>query len=281
MAFEYSLGGTLFHRLDPRTKILFFIAIMLLSLWFSEPISNGAVLIAIFAILRHSQVDWNKIRSFLKTVALPATVYALLTLFWGAHSNDYVLFRLSLGWVACLSISLDGIVYAIGATMRFLCIILSIRVVLMLTPIKDLILGFVKLGVPVEFGIALTSGFGYLPILIEEARVIKEAQEVKGWRFKGNPIQRVRALFKLMLPTIMGGIRRAGDIAVALESKGFGYGIRQRTCMKEIKLRNLDYVVCAALVVILSLGFVIGSWGLKIATYKFTLNLLVRVLGIS
>ncbi len=276
MAFDYKPGNTIFHRLDPRTKILFYIVVMLCVLLFSDPLFIGCVLAVIFMVLKISQVEWSKIWGFLRTVAFPTVVYALFTLLWGFHSNDYILFDFFY-----FPVSVDGIVYTLGSTIRFLCILLSLRAVLMVTSIKDMILGLVKLGMPVEFGIAFTSGFAYLPVMMDETEKIRDAQRVKGWNLKGNPIKRMRALLKLMIPAIMRGIKRSGDIALALESKGFGYDIRGRTYLTEVKFTKLDYAVCGVLVAAAVFSLVIGHWGLRIADYETSLDLLVHALGIN
>jgi len=131
---------------------------------------------------------------------------------------------------------------------------------LMFTPIRDLVLALVKLGLPAEFGMALSTGFGYMPVLLDENQKIKEAQMSRAFEYEyRNPLKRFKALFtQLLIPSISNSMRRTQDIALAMESKGFSYNPRARTYMRDIKLQRNDYVFLAVTLVILAFGILAG-----------------------
>lgn len=277
MALEYIPGQTLFHRLDPRVKLFYFVTVMFVVASWSDPIFMATAFAAIILVLKMSQVPMTMVISFLKSLIPVATAYFLFNLFLTPHKDPYILFYLVPPGVLpfSLPVSVEAIVWSVAATFRFLCILLTVRTILLLTPTRDVVLSLVKLGLPPEFGVALGIGFSYIPVLIDENRKIKEALQSRAWEFEyRNPLKRLRALLRMFVPTLMSTIRRANAIAVAIEAKGFSYNVRGRTWLKELRFTAEDRRMFALLGVILILALAIGSAGIELATYGLTTGLI-------
>jgi hypothetical protein len=58
----------------------------------------------------------------------------------------------------------------------------------------------------------------------------------------------------MLVPSIANSMRRTRDIATAIESRGFGYNLRARTYLHEIKMNKGDY-----LLVVVFLGLLLGA----------------------
>ncbi len=279
MAFEYVPGNTFFHRLDPRVKIALIAAFIVMAVSFSDPIWLGCVYFSLLMIIRYCKLPWDRVKGFLKGITLVVAVYMLFnTIYPPVTLSDPLIFFYLIP-PSSLPISLDGIVWAIGAVVRFLIILTLLRVMLMITPMKQMILALVKFGLPPEFGLALTTGFGYLPVLADENQKIMEAQQARGFRYGyRNPIKKFKALFtQLLIPAISNSMRRTQDIAIAIESKGFSYDPRSRTYMHSIKFQKTDYVTLAVTVFILVFAVLarpIFGW----ANYTFTLSLIKNLM---
>lgn len=277
MALEYIPGQTLFHRLDPRVKLFYFVTVMFVVASWSDPIFMATAFAAIILVLKMSQVPMTMVISFLKSLIPVATAYFLFNLFLTPHKDPYILFYLVPPGVLpfSLPVSVEAIVWSVAATLRFLCILLTVRTVLLLTPTKDVVLSLVKLRLPPEFGVALGIGFSYIPVLIDENRKIKEALQSRAWEFEyRNPLKRLNALLRMFVPTLMSTMRRANAIAVAIEAKGFSYNVRGRTWLKELRFTAEDRWMFALLGVILILALAIGSAGIELATYDLTTGLI-------
>lgn len=272
MAFEYIPGNTYFHRLDPRVKFLWWIIIMILTVGLgTDPIYLGVVFISVFVVIWLAKIPSSKVTSFLKGIAPVVAMYAIFNLLFPPIATDaeslYVFFYLIPPHT--LPISLEGSIWTIGAVFRFLMILVVIRTILMITPIRDIIITFVKLKLPAEFALALSIGFAYVPVLIDENTKIKEAQQARGWRYEyRNPAKRFNALLKQMfVPAIFNSMRRTGDIAIAIESRGFSHDIANRTYVRQLKYTANDYLATVVLIVVLMGGLALGPWGLKWAYY--------------
>jgi len=258
--------------------VYWFVVIVLTVGLGTDPVFLFLLFLSILSVTQISRIPISKVTSFLKGVAPVAVVYALFNLLFppaaSEFKNPYIFFYVIPA--ETLPISLEGTVWMIGAVIRFLTILLVIRTILMITPIRDLILAFVKFRLPPEFGMALSIGFAYVPVLIDENQKIKEAQQARGWKYEyRNPAKRFKALLtKMFIPSIFNSMRRTGDIAVAIESRGFGHNLAGRTYMRELRLTTGDYLFLALLMVVLAAGLVLGTWGLKWITYMNTVKLL-------
>ncbi|MFX1576086.1 MAG: energy-coupling factor transporter transmembrane component T family protein [Promethearchaeota archaeon] len=259
MAFEYVPGDDFFHRRDPRAKIFMAISIVIMSVWFNDPVWLLALFFFELVILRLARIPLGKIAGFIRSIVPVAVMYFIFNLILPPVRvpDPLVMFYLVF-WTfpPLFPITVESVVWGIGALLRFLIILVMIRTVLMLTPIRDLILALTKLRVPPEFALAVSIGLGYLPVLIDENRRIREAQQARGWEYQfRNPAKRFSALLtKMLIPSIANSMRRTRDIATAIESRGFGYNLRARTYLHEIKMKAGDY-----LVVVVFLGLLLGA----------------------
>jgi energy-coupling factor transport system permease protein len=253
-------------------KFLWWIVVVILTVGLgTDPIYLGVVFISIFVVMRLAKIPFNKVTSFLKSMAPVVVMYAIFNLLFPPIatdvSNPYIFFYLIPP--KTLPISLEACIWTIGVVLRFLMILLVIRTILMITPIRDIIITFVKLKLPPEFALALSIGFAYVPVLIDENTKIREAQQARGWRYEyRNPAKRFNALLKQMfVPAIFNSMRRTGDIAIAIESRGFSHDIAKRTFVRQLKYSVNDYLATAVLLVFLVGGLYMGTWGLRWASY--------------
>jgi energy-coupling factor transport system permease protein len=282
MAFEYIPGKTLFHRLDPRTKFLYWAVVITLAVSLgTDPIFTFALFLSLLVVIRMSKIPLGKVGEFLKGIAPVAGMYALFNMLFPPtatqFSKPYVFFYVIPN---LLPITLEGIIWTFGAVLRFLIILLVVRTILMITPIRDLIIALIKLKLPPEFGMALSIGFAYVPVLIDENTKIKEAQQARGWKYEyRNPAKRFNALLRQMfIPAIFNSIRRTGDIAIAIESRGFSHNVAGRTYMRQLKYTKEDYAMTIALIAIFIGGIAVGPWGLKWAYYLNSVEAIKRFL---
>ena len=80
----------------------------------------------------------------------------------------------------------------------------------------------------------------FIPILLEEMDRIMKAQQARGADFEsGNLIQRAKGLVPLLVPLFIAAIRRANDLAMAMEARCY-HGGQGRTKMKPLHSEKRD-----------------------------------------
>ena len=90
----------------------------------------------------------------------------------------------------------------------------------------------------------------FIPILTEELDKIMKAQMSRGVDFEsGNILERGKKLIPVLVPLFIAAIRRASDLAMAMEARCYRGGAG-RTRMKVLKYTSKDiiaYVVFAVM----------------------------------
>jgi len=258
MAFEYLPGHSIMHRLDPRIKLLWLATNIILGAFLFDPILLAIVLSNVIILALVSKIPRRKLTGMFIGLAPVMTIYFLLNLWW--VKGQTVFFQLlPSNILGGYVVSLEGIVFSFGVIARFILMVTSYRILTLTTTISDYVLGLVKLKLPKEFGVALSIGFGYIPVLMAQVASIMDAQKARGWVFEyRNPIRRVRALIPTLFPVIMTSVRRGYNIAAAIESKGFG-NITRRTYMRELKFKGIDYAAGAICAIAIAVGYYISS----------------------
>lgn len=107
-----------------------------------------------------------------------------------------------------------------------------------------------------EIALMVSLALRFVPTLLEEMQRVKEAQIARGAVFgRGGPSRRIRAVSSLAVPVLMGSLRRADDLAVAMEARG--YAGDRRTHIQELKITRKDCI--AAAVIVLLMGVVLSG----------------------
>jgi energy-coupling factor transporter transmembrane protein EcfT len=91
------------------------------------------------------------------------------------------------------------------------------------TPIEDIAYGLNRLGMPYVASFALSLAFRLTPLFLQAGQQIALAQRARGLDLdRGGPLRRLRGYLPILVPVLLGGLRRADQLAVALELRGFG-----------------------------------------------------------
>jgi len=166
-------------------------------------------------------------------------------------------------------VTLDGLFKAVFMATRFIMLIVGTFLLTyttspialtdglerMLNPLK-------KIRLPIhELSMMMSLALRFIPTLIEETDKIMSAQKARGADFEtGGVFKRAKAIVPLIIPLFISAIRRAEELATAMESRCY-HGGEGRTRMKVLKTAARDYVAllcgAACLTAVVLLGRVI------------------------
>jgi energy-coupling factor transport system permease protein len=162
----------------------------------------------------------------------------------------------------------DFLIASITA-LRLVVLILIISLFTLCTDIKELthgterlLLPFAKLRFPVhEFSMIITVTLRFLPLLSEEAENLIKAQSSRGADFvKGRMgfFKRLYRMLPLFVPLLVSSLRRAENLALAMEARCYTGGIG-RTRLVRFSVQKTDIVgliaACLLTAAILSINF--------------------------
>ncbi len=238
------------HRLDPRIKLILTIAFIVSVFLVKNLVGYALLLVFIFAVSRLSNVPFRMLLKGLKPLRLIIIITFLLNLFISSGENEVVWLEF---WI--IRITRDSFFRAFFYSLRLVFLVagtslltlttspiaLADGIELLLSPLK-------KIHFPAhELAMMMTIALRFIPTLLEETDKIMKAQMARGADFEsGNLISRAKSMVPLLVPLFVSAFRRAGDLAMAMESRCY-HGGEGRTRLRVLKLTRNDFLACAAM----------------------------------
>ena len=251
---QYYPGESIIHKMDPRSKLVavfwFILAIFIAANWL------GYGLIATFLILAmlSAKIPIRFIYRGLKPVLVVLLITFILNVL--TTHQGHVLFK----WKG-LELTSGGLNYALFITIRLLAIvIISTLLTLTTKPIEltdglEILLSpLKKLRVPVhELALMMSISLRFIPTLFEETEKVMKAQSARGATFtSGSFIKRIKAVIPLLIPLLISAFRRAEDLAMAMEARGY------RGDFGRTRLRDLVWGKRDSMLLFMVLGLAVG-----------------------
>ena len=259
----YEAGDTPLHRLDPRLKVLYPVAMGVLSI-----LLGWTLMLAVFGL---SILPWlwlrpsrQRIRVLMVMVIGPA-----LAGFWS--QGMYYLppppihflyqFPWTISWLGSPGITTYGMIFGLEQSARVLVTVSTSMLILVTTDVGDFTWAFERFRAPPQVGFALTAALRFLPEMISRTTLVLRAVELRGYDLSRprwfqaadwpDYIRRVAHCAVLItVPLLVGTLRGTTTMAMVADARGFGV-TRTRGSLRVHKLSAVDvwgYVILAALV---------------------------------
>ena len=243
---QYFPGDTVAHRLDPRTKILL-VVLYIVALFCADSLLAYGILAAVLAVcVRISRVGLKALVRGLKPVVFIIVFTGILNLFFTPGDQALV------EW-GFLRITTVGARNALFMVLRIMLLIIGTFLMTYTTSpisltdgLERLLNWMKKLHVPVhELAMIMSIALRFIPTLIEETDKIMSAQKARGADFEsGSIIQKAKALIPILVPLFVSAIRRAEELATAMECRCY-HGGDGRTKLHVLRYAGRDYAALA------------------------------------
>ena len=230
--FLYIDRPTFLHRLHPVVKVLGMLCFFVAAFVSQRP----AVMLPIAAGVTGLILWAGALPNVRRLRVLFILVFVMTFIIWS------LFFRGGVPWLRLgpVSISATGIHFALGMAIK-LATFLAVGVVfLSTTKIEEFAYALTRVGLPYKLGFTLTLAFRLVPVFLDAAVTVIQAQRCRGFNFdEGNLVQRARRYVPVIVPVFMGALRRADGMAMALEARGFQSG-RVRTAYERFPFQVSD-----------------------------------------
>jgi energy-coupling factor transport system permease protein len=257
---QYIPTGSVVHQLDPRTKIVA-AAALVLAISFNQSILANLIFLAVtLGIAALARIPFGYIwRGFLLGLPVLAIIFLMQLLFLGSvEPAGQVYFEW--GWLRITRYSVHLIIISLIRITAFIFLTSLVTMTATTTElahgVEQLLAPLRRFGVPShELALILTISLRFVPTLAEEVERIIKAQLSRGADLGGRfwrPDKTARALLPLMVPLFLGAFRRAEELVLAMEARGYVSG-DGRTNFVELHARALDYVVVTAALLLTAL----------------------------
>ena len=267
---QYYPENSIIHKLDPRIKLFGTLVFVVMLFVANNVIGYGIITIFMAVIIKASKVPFKKMLKGVKGI--------LFILIFSALFNIVLTPGEELVHFWAITITKEGLIKGGYMAVRLVYLVICTSIMTLTTTPNDLADGLEKsfrflriIRFPVhEIAMIMSLALRFIPTLMEETEKITKAQKARGADFEtGGLIKKAKSLLPILIPLFISSIRRALDLATAMEARCYHGG--KRTKMKPLKYVKCDYIAYIFFVVFISL--IIGT---NILTEKvFTLNILV------
>lgn len=250
---QYLPGESFIHKLDPRTKILISLLFIICLFIVNKFIGYTVVIGFLVAVILIAKIPFRFIVNGLKPIFLLVIFTAVLNVFMIKGTPETLLYKFGF-----LSVYIEGLKTAAFMAIRLVLLIIGTSLLTLTTSPIELTDGIERLLRPIgkeiahELAMMMTIALRFIPTLIDETEKIMKAQKARGADFEsGGIIQKAKSLVPLLVPLFISSFRRADELAMAMEARGYRGGAG-RTRMKVLRFTSRDtiaFIVFALIIV--------------------------------
>jgi energy-coupling factor transport system permease protein len=255
---QYVPADSVIHRLDPRTKLALILGVMILTVATVD--LRIYLLISLFLVFLSlmSRVPlpyfFRNLKSFFWLFVLTFVLHILFAPTETSRFWDLKLIRVSHQGV------LNGAVYSWRiAIFIFSAAFLSVttQAVEMTDAVFKFFSPLKRFKFPVEeFSLITMISLRFVPLLLEEAITLKKAQMSRGASFEGGLIKKVRKTLPLLIPLFISSFRKADELALALDARGFRSGQR-RSSFQRLTFKPIDFLFLCLIFILAGVSYLV------------------------
>ena len=242
------------HRLHPTVKVFGLFAVFWSIYWVDNPLALMplALILLGVAVAMGALENVYRFRWFFILIIVPTMLTWMLFYRVGKPLIHIPLFH----------VSKASLMFGFGRGLKVGELVLASVLFLSGTKVEELAVGLSRLGLPYRLGFTITLAFRLVPLFMESALTVVDAQRLRGYDFDaGGAFERIRRYVPVVVPVFMGALRKANNMAMALEARGFG-GIHRPTSFVEYRMRPRDAVAFALLIALGAAWFMVYYSGL-------------------
>lgn len=240
---QYYMAESFVHRMDARVKLVLCLLFMVGIFFVTSFAVFGAITLFLLVVIALSRVPVGSILKSVKGIFVLLLFTAVLNLFFTKRGT-----LLWSWWI--LEIYDEGIKFAAKMLLRLMLLVVGSNILTLTTTPVDLTHAIESLLSPLkvlrfpvrDLALIMSLTLSFIPGLIEETDRIIRAQKARGADFDtGNIIKRAKAFIPILIPLLVGGFRRADELANAMNSRCYE-GSDKRTQLNKMHLGWRDAV---------------------------------------
>jgi len=250
--YSYIERDSFIHRLHPTAKVFGLFAMFWSVYWVDHPVALLPIGLLLL-ILAQVSGAWPNFRR-MRWLFILAFTSAISWLFFYRQGRALVN-------VPLMHISRVSLVFGFSRGIKVAELLAAVLLFLSTTKIEEFAFGLQRIGMPYRVGFTFSLAFRLVPLFMDSAATIVDAQRLRGYDFsQGSVVQRMRRYMGVSIPVFMAALRKANNMAMALDARGFGRS-RHPTTFIDYPIRLSDVIAFAALVAIGAIQFMIYHSG--------------------
>lgn len=240
--FHFTPGNSLFHKLHPVTKIVWFIIMSILVLSVRSLILLSCLLILIALISKSSGLGLRRLIKKIKWIILFTSFSLVISVLFNATNpgEDVILFYI---WNPYIPIRRLILYYSLRVVFWVLNLSTCGAIFLNTTSPQDIAHGIRMLSRSYKAGYSFMIGLRYVPLIQDSTTSVKIAQQARGLDMsKSRAFRKGFEMLKDRLTTSLILIfRNANSTSISMELRGFGKS-NKRTELYSLKAQKKDVI---------------------------------------
>ena len=269
---QYYPSDSFVHKMDARIKLILVLLYMVGIFFVVSFVGFAFITVLLLTVILVSRVPLKSVLKSVKGIIFLLFLTALLNVFFNKGESDpLVHLKITDRW--SIEIYKEGLIFAGKMLLRLTYLVIGSSILTLTTTPVDLTHAVESLLKPLriikfpvhEFALIMSLTLSFIPSLIEETDRIIRAQKARGADFDtGGLIKRAKAFVPILIPLLVGGFRRAEELANAMNSRCYE-GATKRTQMRVMKLGWRDAVATIFVLLFFVTIFVVygmsSKWG--------------------
>ena len=263
---RYAPFNTVIHRMDPRSKLLMLVLMMVAVFYGYQSqvmtfVMGGLLLLLILAVLLISRISLKQLFSSLKALWIMIIILLVINIlvpplgaskiafsigtyniFWESHIQSAVIILQSVMMIS-LTLILTETTKPLDLTYALEWYMYPLKLIKFPTH---------------EIAMTISIALRFIPTLLDETMRIMNAQASRGVDFEHGKIkEKIKAILSLIVPLFMSAFQRSEELANAMEARGYN------PRAKRTRYRNLHWgisdTVSLVFVTLLTSGVIVTS----------------------
>lgn len=277
---RYAPFNSFVHRLDPRSKLLILV-LMMVAVFYGYTsqvmtfVMGGILLLLILVILLISRISIRQLFSSLRALWIMIIILLLINVLVPPIGASKVAFS-----IGSFNIFWESILQSAKIILRLVMMISLTLILTATTKPLDLTYALEWYMYPLklikfpthEIAMTISIALRFIPTLLDETMRIMNAQASRGVDFEHGKIkEKIKAILSLIVPLFMSAFQRSEELANAMEARGYN------PRAKRTRYRNLHWSVGDTF----SLFFITILTAGVIVTSAMNWNYIDMIFGIS
>lgn len=219
---DYVPGNSVFHRLNPLTKLIFPFLLCIACFLTDSHLFVLGILALDFVIAAVCGIMPRALAMF-RTLVLLSLVLFLLQIFFVRDGNKILTLPLN------IYITDRGLSFSLLVVLRLIAATMPLALMLSVTQMNELSGALVSVvGIPYKYAFALTTAIRFIPLFAGEMSAIVAAQTARGVEFDTrSPGKKIRLILPLCVPLLVSSVKKIDAGAISAELRGFNRRTRK------------------------------------------------------
>jgi len=269
---RYAPFNTVIHRMDPRSKLLMLVLMMVAVFYGYQSqvmtfVMGGIIFILILTILLISRISLKQLFSSLKALWIMIIILLIINVLVPPIGASKI--ALSIG---TYNIFWESILQSAKIILRLVMMISLTLILTATTKPLDLTYALEWYMYPLklikfpthEIAMTISIALRFIPTLLDETMRIMNAQASRGVDFEhGKVKEKIKAILSLIVPLFMSAFQRSEELANAMEARGYN------PRAKRTRYRNLHWGISDTLSLIFVITITTGVIVTSVMNWNF------------